>query len=96
MCVAKRIYVKKSALCQHIVDFDYFTAWDEAKFKKRKPITDHVQHPEKTNYGSCTTIGQNPELDKISDWQNPELDKTPHGQNPKLDKIPELDKIPNG
>ena len=26
----KRIEVKKSALCQHVVDFDHFIAWDEA------------------------------------------------------------------
>ena len=30
----KRMYVKKSALCQHIVDFDHFIAWDEAKILK--------------------------------------------------------------
>ena len=27
----KRMDVKKSALYQHIVDFDHFIAWDEAK-----------------------------------------------------------------
>ena len=27
----KRMDVKKSAVCQHIVDFNHFIAWDEAK-----------------------------------------------------------------
>ena len=31
---SKRMDVKKSALCQHIVDFDHFIAWDEAKILK--------------------------------------------------------------
>ena len=26
--------MKKSAFCQHIVDFDHFIAWDEAKIQK--------------------------------------------------------------
>ena len=30
----KRMDVKKSALCQHIVDFDHFIAWDKAKILK--------------------------------------------------------------
>ena len=30
----KRMDVKKSALCQHIVDFDNFIAWDKAKILK--------------------------------------------------------------
>ena len=30
----KRMVVKKSSLCQHIVDFDHFIAWDEGKIKK--------------------------------------------------------------
>ena len=30
----KRMNVKKSALCQNIVDFVYFVTWDKAKIKK--------------------------------------------------------------
>ena len=30
----KRMDVKKSALCQHIVDFDHFIAWDKAQILK--------------------------------------------------------------
>ena len=32
----KRMDVKKSALCQHIVDFDHFIVWDEAKIVKKE------------------------------------------------------------
>ena len=32
--VKKKMGVKKSALSQHIVDFDYFTVWDEPKILK--------------------------------------------------------------
>ena len=32
----KRMDVKKSALCQHIADFDHFIAWDEAKILQMK------------------------------------------------------------
>ena len=32
----KRINLKKSPLCQHIVDFNHFVAWDEAKILKKE------------------------------------------------------------
>ena len=32
----KRMDVNKFVLCQHIVDFDHFIAWDEAKILKMK------------------------------------------------------------
>ena len=34
----KRMDVKKSALCQNIVDFDHFIAWDETKVLKMEAI----------------------------------------------------------
>ena len=51
----KRMDVKKSALCQHIVDFDHFITWDEAKILKiggnysKRCTTESFLHKSKSN-----------------------------------------------